>query len=781
MPPGNGNFSGPTAKHIDDQRVLYDSLENPVAEGALTDADLDSHFKDAPLGSSPAVRSDHPADGVTIEWDAYGVPRVKGDTAEQVAWGAGWVVAESRLLIAEAGRLLGRAGTIEMGGGDIVGAIGQVGSLPQLNYTDAELEASIDDAVAAAGDEGPKLLSALDSFVDGLNHWLDTNTFPQELRDLGLQWRHWNRADVMAVGTIVDDIFGTGGGDEVGNANLLSALEAQLGERSARAVFDELRLADDPMSTAHTAASFPYPLFERPDGGRSSEISVEPAAVARPDTALRTPEVRDPTASNYVAVTGERTRSGHPVLVGGPQSSYFAPQLLLEMELQGGGYDARGITFPGLGPWVVIGRGRDFAWTATAGGSDVVDQRVEKLCEPDGTAPTVRSRHYEFKGSCVAMTRPDTQPMTAWRTVHGPVVGQGTVDGAPVAISRERMSRFRTSHAARAFWALNRGHVRSAADFAPTMASIPMSFNWVYVDATDVAYFHSGWFPVRAAGVDPDLPSWGTGEWEWQGRLDWSQQPQEIAPAGGVAISWNNRIAPGWREPDTDWAAGDIQRVDLLGDRLDGRSNMSVADVVTVAQDAATVDLRGERVLPELLKVLGDTGAPSPRAETALRQLRAWSDAGSHRRDLDGDQWYDDPAVAIMDLWFPAVVESVFAPVLGSRATSKELRRPKAFDNAPSLTGGAYASGWYNQLVRDLERARGVRDVPTDVPVACGGGSLDACRALLWSTLDRAAADSFGLAKPAALERIRFIPFVFNLESTRWMNRPTFQQVVSFG
>lgn len=72
-----------------------------------------------------------------------------------------------------------------------------------------------------------------------------------------------------------------------------------------------------------------------------------------------------------------------------------------------------------------------------------------------------------------------------------------------------------------------------------------MSFNWLYVDDAHLAFFHSGWYPVRARGVDPDLPTWGTGDWEWRGRLDWRLQPQEIDPATGWAVSWSKQGGAG--------------------------------------------------------------------------------------------------------------------------------------------------------------------------------------------------------------------------------------------
>lgn len=788
MPPGNGNVAGHTVRSVDDQRAMYDALEDAVADGSLTDARLGEFFTDHRLGAGRIVRVDRPRPGVRVEWDERSVPHVIGDTASDVAFGAGFAVAEARLVVAELGRLLGRAGTLELGGPDIPTAVARIGELERINYTDAELEAGLDAAIAAAGDEGPRIDAAVDAFVAGINHWLDHNTFPAEARRLGLRWRHWNRADVLAVGIVVDDIFGAGGGDEVGNAAALATLQERLGDVDGRRRFDDLRAADDPAATSHTDAAFPYPQFAAADGGAVGPANtVDPAAVALPDRPVATArrDTGGPTMSNYVAIEGRHTASGHPILVGGPQSSYFSPQLLFEMDLHGGGYDARGVTFPGLGPWVVLGRSKDYAWTATAGGSDLADQRVERLCEPDGATPTQRSRHYLFEGRCVAMTRPDDDPATIWRTVHGPVVARTTVGGEPVAIARQRMSRFQTGRAAPAFWALNHGHVDGAEDFAPTMSDVPMSFNWLYVDAADLAYFHSGWYPVRARGVDPDLPTWGTGEWEWRGRLDWRRHPQQIGSASGYAVSWNNKVAPGWREPDADWSSGIRQRVDTLASRAEALierrgGEITPADVVAVAQDAATVDVRGELVVPDVLAVLATGPAPNPELAAARDRLARWSAAGAHRRDRADDGFYDDMAVALMDSLFEPLVRAVFTPALSPYLRDR-VRRPRTFDNPPSQTGGAFAFGWYSALSHDLRRVLGVEAAPDGVPPVCGGGELAACRALLWKVLSSAVATTPPIPRLSVLERIRFIPWVTNATSVRWQNRPTYQQVISFG
>jgi len=52
--------------------------------------------------------------------------------------------------------------------------------------------------------------------------------------------------------------------------------------------------------------------------------------------------------------------------------------------------------------WV---RGVDYAWSATSAGADIVDQRLEKLCNTDGSPPTTGSTAYMYNGVCTPMFR----------------------------------------------------------------------------------------------------------------------------------------------------------------------------------------------------------------------------------------------------------------------------------------------------------------------------------------------------------------------------------------
>jgi hypothetical protein len=512
------------------------------------------------------------------------------------------------------------------------------------------------------------------------------------------------------------------------------------------------------------------------------------------------PNPYHPSMSNFLAVTGEHAAGGNPIAVMGPQVAYFVPALLTEISIDGAGMSARGAAVTGT-PFVVLGRGPTYAWSATAGGSDVVDVRAEKLCEPDMSPPSVMSNHYLFNGQCLPMyERVDTwcigdatfctangDNVTAIveRTGHGLVFARATVGGVPVALVKERSTFLREGQNGIAFARIDRRTTKTFRSFARAARLLPGSFNWLYVNETELGYVHSGRYPVRAPGVDPDLPSWGTGEWEWQGLLDPEARPHEVNPARGYFNSWNNKPAPGWRTSDGNYTFGTVHRVDSLDDRveaaIDSNVPITVAQMVEMMEDAGTTDLRGSQVLPHALAIIGS----EPGLDPVLTILDDWVQAGAFRRDRDDSGEYDHgTAVAIMDEWFERMIDAVLGGQLG--AFYGDI--PLGFDNRPGTLGSAYQSGYYGLLQKTLRMAQGL---PVTAPfefLQCADGTPAGCRAALVASLtDTVAALTvdFGSADPAdwqadpTVDQIEFTPFgVVTVDPIPWINRPTFQQVV---
>lgn len=805
MPPGNGNIYGPTLAHIDDQRAMYDGVTDAVANGSLSDSTLSRWMKPARLGVNTLEfrRSELPRSDVKLIWDNFGTPHIEGKSDYAASWGAGWATAEARYPMMELLRVIGRSGVLETEGmgalntlvdAVLAGQTSPLHSLTLINYSDAELKIGLDRMYADAGPADAVILDqAMRGYVDGINEYIRRNMplIPPVAEALDLDiGRWWKAEDIAGVGIAIRDLFGDGGGGEIHTAALLDKLAAKFGSKG-RQIFDDLG-AMHPQTRFHTTNAFPYPKFAAPPASSADTDAATLGAVAKVDDGSLSGHVAAerarPSASNFMILGGSRTKDGHPVLVGGPQMAYFYPEIAFEMELISPSIRARGIIVPGEGPVIIAGRTAHYAWSPTAGGSDTTDQRVELLCNPDGSPPSAASRAIRHNGRCVPMTRPaGARSNTVWRSVHGPVLGYGTSNGRPVAISQERSGRYETPTSAISFLRLMRDVVRDADDLSYELRHINLSLNIGYVNSRQIAYVHTGWYPLRASGVDPQRPSWGTGRWDWRGVLDHTQVPHVVAPAADALTSWNNHPAPGWQS-ENSIGSGPVHRDDLLQVPAESAKKLTPAGALKITQTAATQDLRGVALVPELARLFSARAPQGNDAKLGWSLLKSWGSAGAHRRDLNYDRNNDDAGVTIMNEFYPRLVKQLLGGTLGDDIVGMLGES----DNAPSLQGSAYNNGLYGPLTQELQRADGQLPRPAGLPAYCGNGTAASCSGVVSQLLaDSVAAVRKGQNLLAQLfpslwlssqlgERIRFLPIITNPLSMRWQNRPTFQQISAF-
>lgn len=780
LPPGQSGAL-PPGPNSTDQIPLYDGLTplgRDVGPGALK-----RYFKSARFGMPRGGKVVRPRRGLAIRRDRWGVPHVRGRTRSKVMFGAGWVTAQDRGLFIEAIRGPARLAALDAPGLDAF-AVGT--SLRRFEPTAATERFLRRQArpLRRAGRAGRRVLRDVDAYVAGINAYYRRNDVAA---------RPWRREDVVAVASLIGAVFGTGGGDEVRSSQLLSALRERLGPRAGTDVWRDLRSAQDPETPVTLRRRFPYDTGGRGRGRGSravdtGSVSASAARAARVEQGQREP------LSNALLVGARRSATGRPLAVMGPQVGYFYPQFLMEVDLHGGGIHARGAAFPGVSMYVLLGRGRDYAWSATSSGADNVDQYLERLCDPDGGPPTRASTGYVFRGRCRRMGTFDAGTLSGGAggservrfrtTVHGPVSGTVEVRGRPYAVTSRRSTRGREVMSAIAFADLNANRVRSARGFLRTMSRVELTFNWHYADDRHIAFFSSGRLPVRAPGVDPSLPTLGTGRWEWRGYLPRSRHPQAIDPRGGILTNWNNKPARGFGASDGQFSYGSVQRVELF----DGfPPKLRLHDLVGVMNAAATRDLRATDVWPAIAAVLAGGTAPDPLTQRAVDLVGAWSRAGGSRLDRDLDGGIDHPGAAVLDRAWPALADAVLEPVLGP--LTADLAAMVQRDDAANSLGSSYGSGWYGYVDKDLRAQLGRRVRGRYSRRYCGAGDLSACRASLWAAV-KAAADELAAEQgpdPAAwradatAERIVFRPGLLGAGTTmRWTNRPTFQQVATF-
>jgi acyl-homoserine lactone acylase PvdQ len=652
----------------------------------------------------------------------------------------------------------------------------------------------------------------------------------------------WKPEDTIAVASLVGGIFGRGGGGELSNHCGLAQMAASLpgGAAEARTVFDDLHFANDPEAPTSGRDPFPYmtdlgpvnpaahPNVDcatlRPIDDNATSLDDLLRAAAGEFSAVTIDAPWGPIAldfnsgmSNAVLVGGKHTQTKRPIAVFGPQTAYFMPQLLVEKDVHGPGIDARGVAFAGTDIYVQLGRGRNYAWSATSSGGDNVDQFILRLCDPAGGPTTVDSMGYQRNGVCEPIeTFQHTQIakptaggipegpdiVLSWRVDrsehYGPLVARGTLqDGTPIAVATRRSTYFTELGSAPAFYRMNNPNyvTNGFNSFRQAMGAVQYTFNWFYIDANNIGYQHSCRCQQRAQGVDPYLPPWGTGQWDWQGFIPQEKEPWDLNPSEGWITSWNNKQAPGFMANDRNFGYGPTYRSELLDARLlaaISAGKLDRADVVRVMEEAGTTDLRGQELVPLLLQALG-TSPPAgsdPRLAEMRSRLAAWGASGSHHRDLDRSGEYDDAvSPAIMEFWWPELSHAMFDGASGDAIDSLGLEIDD--HNRVGHLGSAFQGGTYGHVNKDLRRLLGQ---PVQAPWSrayCGTGVLSACRQALWESMGRAAqALDAKYASPdvanwkwaLAEEDVRHSAAgVTEVPAIHWINRPTFQQVVQVG
>jgi hypothetical protein len=246
-------------------------------------------------------------------------------------------------------------------------------------------------------------------------------------------------------------------------------------------------------------------------------------------------------------------------------------------------------------------------------------------------------------------------------------------------------------------------------------------------------------------------------------------------------------------------------------DRHHGR--ITRANLVQAMETAATVDLSGRRVLPELLSFLHGRTEP-PAVTQMLRLLKSWLASGAHRRKSasGNSQYAQAAAVAIMDQLYPTLIRALFDPLLAAGGVRyvnglaySYTTVPLDFANTPDKhVGSSYDAGWEGYLVkvlRQLQHKSVAQPFSSAVTARlCGRGGLASCPAAINRALvsvyralaqvnqaTNAAAWTASTATHAAgqtmpqYDSIAYAAVgLVHQPNMDWQNRPTFQQVVEF-
>ncbi len=600
----------------------------------------------------------------TILRDEYGIPHVFADTYEDLSFGVGYAIAEDRLWQADLFRREATGRLSELGIGNV--------SMDLLARTYGYSVQENTELFTTVQSPYKEMISA---YTAGINQYIaeaiahPDELMPYEYIKRGIVPAPWTVEDSLAIGQLMVRRWGEGGGMELIFTLVLQQLIQRNGLINGWRIFNDACPQVDPGATTTIQSNESIP---------QQEISVFPpvfprmlSQLARQILRLKDQEKRFCEShgllyhfgSNGWVVAPQKSATGNPLLLGGPQMGHSIPQIVVEIGMHGAGINATGMTFPGVGPAIAIGTSTAGAWTTTSGLSDGVDTYIEILHPLDKTRYRYKGRweQMEQRTEIIVDVNGTPHEHTCYRTIHGPVLNslwKPFIGG--LAISSKMAFWKQEHHTIEGVMSFQQ--CTNITEFEAGVSNIVSSHNWFWADRHgDIGYYHSGYYPIRPTygfmhrRIDDRFPLLGTGKEEWLGIVPFEDLPQQRNPSSGFFANWNNKPEISWTHAEAEvgplWGEGHI--VVRIQELLAADPAVSFEDMKEICRNVAYHDAYGTYFKPFLLHAINTTSDIPVEVKTALQ---TWD---CYLNDEDDDGYYDDPGLTIFQTWYDTLYDAV--------------------------------------------------------------------------------------------------------------------------
>ena len=537
--------------------------------------------------------------------DPQGVPHIRAQNLSDLLFAQGYVTAQDRLWQMDMTRRYAAGELAEILGAD------------QVKHDREQRILSLRQAAqrtAGRLDESQRALA--ESYVHGVNAFIESHkgNLPLEFRLLGYAPRPWTLEDSLLVGAQLAHSLSH---DQFATKLLREKLTVALGPQKAADLYPNVSWRDRPPATAMQEP--PQPASKNPDDeddmgdpATDTNIAAAPALGTRSDEDALLP------GSNNWVVSGAHTVTGKPMLSSDMHLHHQIPNVWYEAHLTAQGFDAAGVTLPGL-PFVIVGHNQRIAWAFTNLGPDVEDIFIENFnASGEYQTPTGWKQPVHRREVIHVKGQPDIS-LDVLLTRHGPIVTE-LVPGETRKLALE--GAFYDVGMDFPFRELNQA--RNWVEFRHALRhfTIP-SQNTVYADVDGhIGYQSTGVIPLRRSG-DGALPVSGADDRHaWTGYIPYDQMPSVYDPPTGILATANGRISPD-RYPysiSTEW--GPPYRTQRIYSVLQSGSKFSASDMLSLQTDIYS-DF-DKFCAEQFVAALDHSPTASSRAREAAEIMRSW-------------------------------------------------------------------------------------------------------------------------------------------------------------
>lgn len=526
---------------------------------------------------------------VTVTRDEKGVPHIFAKTDADLYRAQGYVQAQDRLFQMDLAR--------RQASGRLSEIIGEATINTDKHFRTFSLRDAAEKSLAAYDDESKQVL---EWYAEGVNAFIaqakENNTLSYEFALLGYEPEEWTVVDSLTIGKYMAYDLG-------GNWNTLAFRHWALQN------FDEEKAKE---------------LFIKYPENASAIIEANiqnPVAVAGQFSAEMLPNEFN--GSNNWVVSGDKTKSGTPILADDPHLGLSTPSIWYQMHLQSPQQNVSGVIFAGI-PGIILGHNDEIAWGVTNVGPDVQDLYIE-IPNPDN--PTQfrydgKWEQAEVRDESIKVKDGETVDFEVVVTRHGPIMTDlAFKDTEPTAQFSMQWTALQPTAELRAVLGFNKAKTWSDFEKALEDFKAPaQNFVFASKDGT-IAYKANGQIPIRKQG-EGQLPVPGdSSDYGWEGFIPWDELPTLVNPKEGFIATANNQvIGEDYPYHITDFWAQPY-RFERIKEVLEANDAITVEDMMALQMDQH--NLYAREFLPDLLTSLKEKDQDGKYAEI-IAMLEKW-------------------------------------------------------------------------------------------------------------------------------------------------------------
>ena len=371
--------------------------------------------------------------------------------------------------------------------------------------------------------------------------------------------------------------------------------------------------------------------------------------------------------SNSWVLSGEKTKTGKPLLANDPHLEFSQPARWYEMHLKGGKYNTSGVCIAGI-PVPVIGNNKSCAWGFTNSMVDDVDFFIETV-HPENQNLYLHANTWK-KMKIVNETIPikngkDTT-IVLRMTHHGPVISDihPLLKNGNTAISLS-WTGHRITREMSAFMKLNT--MKNWEDFTEAVRSYGVpGQNIVYADtAGNIGWSPAVYIPIRKEGHSLIPRPGHDPDYDWSGYVPFEKMPFLYNPDNGFIATANNKTIGSEFPYYISGLWADPSRAERIVDLIQPMTDATVSDMKAVQLDL--ISPFANEILPYFVN--SDTLFRDKKTIEAVRHLKNW-DGGQKENSAEALLFHSIMSALIKNIYgdeFSLLGENYFEAFLGTK------------------------------------------------------------------------------------------------------------------